>query len=205
MIVGLTGSIATGKSTVSKMLAEHGAVIIDADKIVRRVQEPGQPAWRGIVEHFGEGVLQEDGTLDRAKLGDLVFQDSTNRQRLNEIVHPIVREERDRETAQARERDSQAIIIWDIPLLIETGIYKDVDRVVVVYVDQETQLSRLLSRDELSEEQAKARIEAQMPIEEKKAYADYLIDNRGTLEETAEQVRRVYEQLRELAAQERTE
>ncbi|MCX7570688.1 dephospho-CoA kinase [Tumebacillus sp. DT12] len=205
MIVGLTGSIATGKSTVSKMLAEHGAVIIDADKIVRRVQEPGQPAWRGIVEHFGEGVLQEDGTLDRAKLGDLVFQDSTNRQRLNEIVHPIVREERDRETAQARERDSQAIIIWDIPLLIETGIYKDVDRVVVVYVDQETQLSRLLSRDELSEEQAKARIDAQMPIEEKKAYADYLIDNRGTLEETAEQVRRVYEQLRELAAQERTE
>lgn len=205
MIVGLTGSIATGKSTVSKMLAEHGAVIIDADKIVRRVQEPGQPAWRGIVEHFGEGVLQEDGTLDRAKLGDLVFQDRTNRQRLNEIVHPIVREERDRETAQARERDSQAIIIWDIPLLIETGIYKDVDRVVVVYVDQETQLSRLLSRDELSEEQAKARIDAQMPIEEKKAYADYLIDNRGTLEETAEQVRRVYEQLRELAAQERTE
>ena len=205
MIVGLTGSIATGKSTVSKMLAEQGAVIIDADKIVRRVQEPGQPAWRGIVEHFGEGVLQEDGTLNRAKLGDLVFQDSQNRQRLNEIVHPIVREERDRETAEARERDPKAIIIWDIPLLIETGIYKDVDRVVVVYVDQETQLSRLLSRDELSEEQAKARIASQMPIEEKREYADYLIDNRGTLEETAEQVREVYEQLQELAAKERTE
>lgn len=205
MIVGLTGSIATGKSTVSKMLAEQGAVIIDADKIVRRVQEPGQPAWRGIVEHFGEGVLQADGTLNRAKLGDLVFQDTKNRQRLNEIVHPIVRVERDRETAEARERDPEVIIIWDIPLLIETGIYKDVDRVVVVYVDQETQLSRLLSRDELSEEQAKARIAAQMPIEEKREYADYVIDNRGTLEETAERVREVYGQLQALAAKERTE
>jgi dephospho-CoA kinase len=205
MIVGLTGSIATGKSTVSKMLASLGAVIIDADKIVRRVQEPGERAWQGIVEHFGTEVLKENGELDRAKLGDLVFNDAANRQCLNEIVHPIVREERDRETQEALARDPQAIIVWDIPLLIETGIYKEVDKVIVVYVDQETQLSRLLARDELSVEQAKARIAAQMSIEEKKRYADYLIDNRGTLEELERQVRQVYKELQKMNQKERAE
>lgn len=199
MITGLTGSIATGKSTVSKMLAERGAVIVDADKIVRQVQEQGRPAWRDIVAEFGEEILLPSGELDRPKLGAIVFSDEAKRQRLNEIVHPRVREERDRQTRAALEQNPQAVVIWDIPLLIETGIYKEVDKTIVVYVDRETQYKRLLERDELPPEQAEKRIASQMPIDEKKAYADYLIDNRGSLEETLAQVNRVYEELAALA------
>ncbi|MGB8953828.1 MAG: dephospho-CoA kinase [Tumebacillaceae bacterium] len=199
MIVGLTGSIATGKSTVSAMLSELGGVIIDADKIVRQVQRPGEPAWREIVEFFGEEILLPNQELDRAKLGSLVFGNENNRQRLNSIVHPRVRDERDRQTAEAVQANPQAVVIWDIPLLIETGIYKEVDKVVVVYVDPDTQLQRLLARDELSPEQAKSRIAAQMSIEQKKEYADYLIDNRGSREETQAQVLAVWEALAALA------
>ena len=199
MIVGLTGSIATGKSTVSAMLSDLGGVIIDADKIVRQVQRPGEPAWREIVEFFGEEILLPNQELDRAKLGSLVFGNENNRKRLNSIVHPRVRDERDRQTAAAVRANPQAVVIWDIPLLIETGIYKEVDKVVVVYVDPDTQLQRLLARDELSPEQAKSRIAAQMSIEEKKEYADYLIDNRGSREETQAQVLAVWEALATLA------
>jgi dephospho-CoA kinase len=199
MIVGLTGSIATGKSTVSKMLAQLGALIIDADQIVRQVQQPGEPAWREIVECFGEGILLPTQELDRAKLGQLVFGNEENRKKLNAIVHPRVQERRDVLTAKALQEDPHRVIVWDIPLLIETGMYKEVDKTVVVYVDADTQLARLLERDKLSLEQARQRIAAQMPIEEKKAYADYLIDNRGTLEETKRQVEQVYAQLRQLA------
>lgn len=198
MIVGLTGSIATGKSTVSKMFADAGAVIVDADKIVREVQQPGKRAFLEIVEHFGSDVLLTTGELDRAKLGSLVFGNEENRSKLNAIVHPRVREERDQQTAAALARDNQAIIIWDIPLLIETGIYQEVEKTVVVYVDRETQYERLLKRDELSAEAAKQRIAAQMPIEEKKRYADFLIDNRGTIEETQRQVQEVWAELTRL-------
>lgn len=200
MIIGLTGSIATGKSTVSRILASLGGVVIDADQIVRHVQRPGERAWREIVETFGEEILLETKELDRAKLGALVFGNEANRQKLNEIVHPRVREERDRQTQAALADNPQAIVIWDIPLLIETGIYREVDKTIVVFVDPETQLQRLLSRDALPIEQAQRRIAAQMPIEEKKQYADYLIDNRGSLEETERQVRAVWDELCALAA-----
>jgi len=195
MIVGLTGSIATGKSTVSNMFAELGAVIIDADKIVRQVQSPDQPAWRDIVKEFGEDILLPNRELDRAKLGAIVFGNSEKRKMLNEIVHPRVREERDRFTGSALAVNPDALVIWDIPLLIETGIYKEVEKTIVIYVDPATQLKRLLERDELTEEAAKSRIAAQMPIEEKKQYADFLIDNRGTIEETRAQVTSIWEQL----------
>ncbi|MGZ4106744.1 MAG: dephospho-CoA kinase [Tumebacillaceae bacterium] len=202
MIVGLTGSIATGKSTVSQIFAELGGIIIDADKIVRHVQRPGERAWKEIVACFGEDILLPTQELDRAKLGSLVFGNEENRRKLNEIVHPRVREERDRQTAAALAEHPQGIVIWDIPLLIETGIYKEVDKTVVVYVDPDTQLSRLLSRDQMSLEQSQSRIASQMPVEEKKSYADYLIDNRGTLEETKRQVQAVWEDLTRLAARE---
>ncbi|ARU59711.1 dephospho-CoA kinase [Tumebacillus avium] len=198
MIVGLTGSIATGKSTVSKMFADAGAVIVDADKIVREVQQPGQQAFQEIVDHFGKEVLLPNGELDRAKLGSLVFGNEENRLKLNAIVHPRVREARDEQTRATLARDSRAIIIWDIPLLIETGIYQEVEKTVVVYVDRETQYARLLKRDELSAEAAEKRIAAQMPIEEKKRYADFLIDNRGTIEETQRQVQEVWAELTRL-------
>ncbi|PWK13888.1 dephospho-CoA kinase [Tumebacillus permanentifrigoris] len=195
MIAGLTGSIATGKSTVSRFFAALGAVIIDADKIVRQVQQPGERAWQEIVEAFGEEILLPNRELDRAKLGSLVFGNEANRQRLNGIVHPRVREERDRQTQEARAQDPDAIIIWDIPLLIETGMHQQVDQTIVVYVDVETQLARLLSRDELTEDAARQRIAAQMSIEEKRKYADFLIDNRGPLAETEAQVRAVWAHL----------
>lgn len=199
MIVGLTGSIATGKSTVSKMFTELGAVIVDADKIVRHVQTPQQPAWRDIVEAFGEEILLPTGELDRAKLGSIVFNNEEKRKRLNEIVHPRVREERDRLTESALAENPDAIVIWDIPLLIETGIYKEVEKTIVVYVDPQTQLQRLLERDELTEEAAKSRIAAQMSIDEKKQYADFLIDNRGTVEDTRRQVEQIWQVLNQQA------
>jgi dephospho-CoA kinase len=202
MIVGLTGSIATGKSTVSQIFADLGGIIIDADKIVRHVQRPGERAWKEIVACFGDEILLQDQELDRAKLGSLVFGNEENRRKLNEIVHPRVREERDRQTAEAFAKHPQSIVIWDIPLLIETGIYKEVDKTVVVYVDAETQLNRLLDRDRMSLEQSQSRIAAQMPVEEKKRYADFVIDNRGTLEETKRQVHVVWEELTALAARE---
>jgi len=199
MIVGLTGSIATGKSTVSKMFAELGAVIVDADKIVRHVQTPQQPAWRDIVEAFGEEILLPTGELDRAKLGAIVFNNEEQRKRLNEIVHPRVREERDRLTESALAENPDAIVIWDIPLLIETGIYREVEKTIVVYVDPQTQLKRLLERDELTEEAARSRIASQMSIEDKKQYADFLINNQGTIEDTERQVAEIWQQLNERA------
>jgi dephospho-CoA kinase len=202
MIVGLTGSIATGKSTVSQILAKLGGVIIDADKIVRLVQRPGEQAWREIVEAFGNDILLPNQELDRAKLGSLVFGNEENRQKLNGIVHPHVRQERDRQTQAAMAENPHAIVIWDIPLLIETGIYKEVDKTVVVYVDPETQLLRLLARDQMSQEQSQSRIAAQMPVEEKKQYADFLIDNRGSREETERQVQAVWKELTRLATEE---
>jgi len=199
MIAGLTGSIATGKSTVSKMLQQQGAVIVDADRIVRQAQLPGEPAWRGIVEAFGEEILLPTRELDRAKLGALVFGNEAARQKLNGIVHPLVREERDRQTQAALQEDPHGVVIWDIPLLIETGIYREVEKVIVVYTDPEQQLARLLERDNLSREAALQRIAAQMSIEEKRTYADYVIDNCGSREETERQVLDVWAELERLA------
>lgn len=201
MIAGLTGSIATGKSTVSGMLRQLGAVIVDADRIVRDLQRPGEPAWREIVEFFGEEILLPTRELDRAKLGGLVFGNEELRAALNGIVHPLVRMERDKQTEAAFQANPQAVVIWDVPLLIETGIYREVEKTIVVYVDAETQLERLLKRDELTREQAEQRMAAQMSIEDKRAYADYLIDNRGSLADTEEQVRTVWQQLCQLATE----
>ncbi|MFC4769930.1 dephospho-CoA kinase [Effusibacillus consociatus] len=199
MIVGLTGGIATGKSTVSSMFRQLGAPIVDADVIARLVVEPDRPAWRDLVAHFGEGILLPDRSIDRVKLGSIVFSDVSQRDKLNRIVHPRVREESSRQIALHLEKDPKRPVIQDVPLLIETGLYKQMDKVILVYVDEETQLKRLMERNAMTEEEAIKRIRAQMPIEEKRRYADYLIDNRGTLEETRVQVERIWEELRKLA------
>ncbi|WP_018132038.1 dephospho-CoA kinase [Effusibacillus pohliae] len=196
MIAGLTGGIATGKSTVSNMFRQLGAAIVDADRIARLVVEPDRPAWRDLVAHFGEGILLADRTIDRVRLGQIVFSDASQREVLNRIVHPRVREEADRQTADFLRENPRRPVIHDVPLLIETGLYRRMDKVIVVYVDEPTQMRRLMQRNCLSEEEAIRRIRAQMPIEQKKAYADYLIDNRGTLEETRSQVERVWEELK---------
>ncbi|GEN32631.1 dephospho-CoA kinase [Aneurinibacillus danicus] len=187
MVIGLTGGIACGKSTVSRMLAERGARIIDADIIAREVVRPGEEAWSLIVERFGRDILLANEELDRVKLGAIVFADEQARLDLNAIVHPAVRARMRQLMKEARE-ESIALIVMDIPLLYESKLEYMVEKVVVVYCTAEQQLKRLMERNGYDEEEAMRRIASQMSIEEKKSRADYVIDNSGTFTETEEQV-----------------
>lgn len=195
MILGLTGGIATGKSTVSAMLRERGIPVIDADVIAREVVEPGKPAYEAIVKHFGRDILLPGGEINRKLLGDVVFSDETERQKLNAIVHPEVRRVM-REQAKQAERGGAPIVFMDIPLLYESKLQHLVDKIVVVYAPAAMQLTRMMERDELDEEQANKRLRAQLPIEQKKLDADYVIDNTGTREETEKQVEELLAELK---------
>jgi len=186
-IIGLTGSIASGKSTVSAMLREIGAPVIDADAIVHDLQRPGTPVLQAIAREFGPEVLRADGSLDRQALGRIVFADAGRRRALEAIVHPAVRAEIRRQMDLHRQAGSPAVVL-DIPLLFESGWDRMVDEVWVVYVDAATQKARLIARSGLSPEEAEARIAAQMDLEEKARRADRVIDNRGTPAETRIQV-----------------
>ena len=192
VLVGLTGSIATGKSTVSRMFAHLGARVIDADLLAREVVMPGQAAYARIVEEFGPQVIQKDGSLDRKALGALVFGDSAKRKRLEEITHPAIGLRQQRILSVFDEEAFEGVVIWDVALLYEGGGAAKMDRVVVVYADPETERRRLTERDGLSEADARARIASQILIAEKAKLADYVIDNSGTREETERQVRTVY-------------
>ncbi|WP_067932148.1 dephospho-CoA kinase [Alicyclobacillus kakegawensis] len=196
LIVGLTGGIATGKSTVSNMLRELGAYVVDADVWARRVVEPGTDGWREVVEAFGPDVLRPDGSLNRAALAAIVFHDQEARRRLNAITHPRVRRGMRSESDAYLAEHPGHPVIWDVPLLFEGETRRMVQRTVVVYADEATQLARLMARNGYSQAEAEARIRAQMPIEEKRRLADYVIDNTGTLEHTREQVERVWKSLR---------
>lgn len=195
MIIGLTGGIATGKSTVTAMLRERGIPVIDADQIAREVVEPGKPAYEAIVEHFGRDILHPDETLDRKRLGEIVFSDESERQKLNAIVHPEVRRVM-LEEAKAAEQKGAPIVFMDIPLLFESKLQYMVEKIAVVYAPPEMQLARMMERDELEEEQARKRLRAQFPIEQKKQEADFLIDNSRTREETEQQVEEMLAALR---------
>jgi len=193
--VGLTGSIAVGKSYVLSVLSELGCATFDADKIAHLVMEPGRPAYDDILNEFGDHVLAEDGSIDRQKLGAIVFVDGARRKRLNEIVHPRVFEEQNRLLADAEARDPNAIAVIDAALMIESGGYKRFDKLIVVYCDRETQVARLMHRAGLTREAAEQRIAAQMSSEEKLRYADYRINTGGTFEETRELVIEVHTDL----------
>jgi dephospho-CoA kinase len=193
--VGLTGSIAVGKSYVLSVLAELGCVTFDADKIAHLVMQPGRPACDDLVREFGESVLAADGSIDREKLGLIVFADHARRARLNEIVHPRVIEEQNRLLAEAEARDPNGIAVIDAALMIESGGYKRFDKLIVVYCDRETQIERLMRRNNITREDAQRRIAAQMSSEEKLRYADYRIDTAGTLEQARQRVIEVYERL----------
>jgi dephospho-CoA kinase len=193
--VGLTGGIASGKSTVAAMLEERGARLIDFDVLTREAEAPGLPAWRAIVAAFGEGILLTDRTLDRAKLGALVFSDPAKLRLLNECVHPHVFAEWERRIAAIRKNDPRAIVVSDIPLLIEVGMQDMVDVIVLVHVPPAEQMGRLEKRNGVPREGAEARLAAQMPIDGKIAVADYVIDNLGTLEQTRRQVADLWERL----------
>lgn len=189
-IIGLTGGIASGKSTVSNMLKAKGFTIVDADIAARKVVEPGEPAYEQIIEAFGEGILLEDLTIDRKKLGALIFADEALRMKLNSIVHPAVRAWMTREKDRAIENGEKTVFL-DIPLLFESRLTYMIERTILVYVDEETQLKRLMARNGLSEKEAQMRIRAQMPLSEKKALADAVIDNNGSPEETKQQLEKI--------------
>ncbi|WP_055108790.1 dephospho-CoA kinase [Paenibacillus ihumii] len=188
MIIGLTGGIATGKSTVSRMLVKRGAVLIDADAIAREVMEPGHPVLQAVQERFGTAVIHEDGTLNRKKLGEIVFSDPEERKALNDLTHPAIRAEMRTRMADYEAADPERLVVVDIPLLYESGLEAMFRQVMVVYVPREIQLERLMQRDGLTLEQAEARIAAQMDIEEKKERADILIDNSLGLDKTESQI-----------------
>ena len=201
LLVGLTGGIATGKSTVSAMLAHLGCRVIDADQLAREVVAPGQPAHAAIVAEFGPEVLQPDGYLDRKRLGAIVFNDPARRKRLEQITHPAVRQRQQRLLAMLEEEEHSGLVIWDVPLLFETNGADAMDRVVVVITDEETELARLIARDGSSEADARARIRSQMPVAEKAKRAHYVIDNSGRRADTERQVREVHRALlKDLAA-----
>ena len=192
LLVGLTGSIATGKSTVSRMFAHLGARVIDADLLAREVVMPGQPPYLKIVEEFGAGVVQEDGSLDRKALGAIVFADPARRKRLEEITHPAIGTRQQRILSVLDAEAFEGAVIWDAALLLESGGAARMDRVVVVYADPEIERQRLMERDGVNEADARARIASQMPIAEKAKLAHHVIDNSGPRAETERQVRAVY-------------
>lgn len=187
LVIGITGSIATGKSTISNMVKELGYTVVDADICARQVVEQGEEAYDKIKKHFGEDILLPNGDIDRKKLGDIVFHHDDKRLLLNSIVHPAVRHKMLEEKNAAFNRGEQVVFL-DIPLLYESNLTYMVDKVLVVYVDSTTQLERLMNRNHLSKEEAEARIRSQIPIEQKKEKADAFIDNRGTIEQSKEQL-----------------
>lgn len=196
MNIGLTGGIATGKSTVARMLVARGAALVDADRIAREIVEPGQAALARIAERFGDRVIQADGTLDRRMLGTIVFADADERKALEAITHPAIRElMRERIAALEAERPDR-LVVADIPLLYESGLQHLYEGVMVAYVPREVQRARLIGRDGLSPEEADKRIRAQMDIEEKRRLADYVIDNSGSLADTEAQLDRFWRSLR---------
>lgn len=197
MIVGLTGGIATGKSLVASELRRLGARIIDADCIAREIVEPGKPAYEDIIKEFGRAVLKPDGTLDRKALAAVVFKDKAALQRLNAITHPRIRE-RIREEAARLSEDGNALVVLDIALLIEMGVKYDVEKIIVVAAEREQQLERAMRRDRLTLDEAERRLSCQMDIKEKLKYADYVIDNSGTMEATLERTRELFEELKKI-------
>ncbi|HWP52729.1 MAG TPA: dephospho-CoA kinase [Pyrinomonadaceae bacterium] len=197
--VGLTGSIAVGKSFVLSVLAELGGHVFDADEIAREVVQPGTKGLKAVCDAFGEGVVNADGTLNRARLGSIVFADEAKRTRLNNLLHPLIIAVQDDRIRELQQHDPGGIVIIDAALMIESGGFRRLDKLIVVHCRPEIQLQRLMLRDGLSREAAEQRINSQMPQEQKKKYADFLIDTSVDFDSTRAQVKAVYEQLQRIS------
>ena len=198
ILVGLTGNIASGKSTVARLLAAHGATIIDADALARRAVEPGSPALRAIVARWGNALLLDNGTLDRAALRRIVFANPAELEALNAIVHPEVRRLRDEDVAAARARDDR-LVVCDIPLLYEQDMEREFARVILVHAPEDVRLERLMRDRGLSRDDAMLMIVAQMPAELKRARADLVVENASTLEALEARVNEVWRTLERMA------
>jgi len=195
LIVALTGGIATGKSVVARLLKSRGCFIFEADKIAHVLMEPDQPAWHQILKHFGPGILNADRTIDRGRLGDIVFGDATERHALNNLIHPLVLEHQ-REIVLALTKEGRTrIFVSEAALVYEVGFARHFDKVVVVWCQPRLQLQRLMDRDNIGKDEALGKIQSQMDQEEKKKMADYLIDTSGTMFDTAHLTEVVYKSL----------
>ncbi len=186
--IGLTGGIASGKSTVAGMLQEKGALLLDADLVAREIVGPGENAWQEIVDLLGRGILTPEGTIDRRRLGELVFGDPAIREKINRITHPRIVQELLIRAEKFKHENLGSVLVLEIPLLIELGLQPMVDLVLLVYVSPEVQFTRLQQRDRFSTRQITNRLQAQMPLGEKRRFAHYLIDNSGSRQNTAQQV-----------------
>ena len=195
-LIGLTGGIASGKSTVARRLVEHGAVHIDADELARRVVEPGKPAYDAIVAEFGRDVLRHDGTIDRAKLGEEVFSDDAARSRLNAIVHPAVRQLSGKLFAKAEAEDPDAVVVYDVPLLVEASVDHPFDLVVVTNAPRRTQVRRLVEERGFDPIQAEARVDAQVDNTSRLAIADVVIDTDESMAHTMSQTDALWQRIK---------
>ncbi len=198
MLLGVTGGVASGKSTVAHMLEQLGAPIVDSDVIARQVVEPGKPAWKQVVDYFGKQILQKDGNLDRKKLSKIVFRDFEKRKKLESFTHPLIYDAYVKQANEIMEKDPEAIIQVVVPLLIELKLQYMFHKIVVVYIPQELQVERLAERDGISREEAANMLKAQLPIEEKLEYADFVIHNEGSLDETKKYVDDLWQSLKRL-------
>ena len=201
LIVGLTGGVASGKTVISKILREEGAYLIDADQIAKDLVRPHTSTWNELRRVFGDGILDEDGSIHRKKLAAKVFSDPEQRNLLNQILHPRIKEEMDRRTKEIGQNDPEAIVVIDAALLVELGNYREMDRLIVVASTARQQIERLRNRNGMEEEEAQKIITCQMPLEEKLKVADFVIRNEGSLEETKRRVKEVFQELKRIAVE----
>jgi dephospho-CoA kinase len=196
LIVGLTGGVASGKTTVSQVLKEEGAYIIDADRIARELVRPHAPAWKKLVRAFGKEILREDGSIHRKKLADKVFADLGQRKLLNQILHARIRKEMEQKAKEIGQKDPEAIVVIDAPLLVELGDHRQMDKLIVVTSTQKQQIERLRERDGISPEEALRMFASQMPVEDKAKLADFVIQNKGSFQETRKKTREIFQELK---------
>ncbi len=199
LVVGLTGGMCAGKSTVASMFAELGCLIIDADQVARKLVEPDAPAWRRIVKVFGKDIVNKDKTLDRKKLAGIIFADAGKRKLLNSILHPLIMREEERLVKEAVSKGDHKIAIVSAALMIEAGTYKRFQKLIVVWCNKETQIERIMKREKVTRKEALQRWAAQLTSQEKKRYAHYVINTSGPFTQTRKQVVQVYERLRRQA------
>ena len=193
--VALTGGIATGKSIVGQVLESLGCYIHRADQVAHELMNPGKPAWKRIVDHFGQEILKSDKTIDRTKLGEIIFSDPQKRDFLNGIIHPLVFQKKIDILKYLEKKNTHKIFISEAALTIESGFADFFDKIVVTHCQPSLQVKRLMERDQISQKEAKNKIESQMPAKEKAAFADYIIDTSGTIQETIEQTERIFRSL----------
>ncbi len=201
LIVGLTGGVASGKTSVSRVLKEEGAYVIDADQIARELVRPDTPAWKELIRAFGSDILRKDRFIHRKKLADKVFANLRQRKLLNRILHPRIGKEMERRIREIGRKDPEAIVVIDAPLLVELGEHRQMDKVIVVTSTQAQQIQRLKERDKISTEEARRMFSSQLPVEEKVKWADFIIPNDGSFQETKKKTKKVMKELRKVGIQ----